>query len=358
MKARIVSGLAPSLIALFIVGCGSGGGGGGDDNGGGPGGPGGPGAPPPPVSDHPACVISADCPASQHCDLDECVQDCNTDALCSDGKTCTPRARCADPGAADSDPTPSPHYSGALTATPSTIALTDKDKTFEVQLSASTSDVVRYRIELDAPHLSIAEVRGDFSKTTTLVFAVNTAALKGRDVPGTVTLHTTLGKVVVNAPIHVGITGSYQGSLRFDGGPTSLGETRIGVDVIEKAGNVSMHIDPKKSLLFPSMPIGDATGVGAFTVSNGVDVTVAQKISSGFGGSRNHFGRDVGLKTRFRLKAASRGNHPDRHRLAGIRPLGQGPRLSSGHRASDAHRAVEGCVPFAHRRLRMERFQL
>lgn len=304
-KVRFVSSLVTPLAAVLIAGCTGGGGGtGGDNNDAG----GAPNDPPPPASDHPACVISADCPAGEHCDLGECIQDCNTDMACGGSQRCTPRARCVEPGSPDTDPPPSPHYSGAVSAAPTSASLTEADKTFSVQLSTASSDPVRYRIELSAPHLSIGQVRGEFSKTTTLVFTVNTAAFKGRDVPGTITIHTTLGDVVVTAPIHVGVTGSYQGSLRFDGGPTSLGETRIGLDLLEKSGNVSMHIDPKKSLLFPTMPAGDVTGAGSFTVSDGVDVTVSQRIPSAFGDSRNHFGRDVGLKTRFKLHAATRGN--------------------------------------------------
>ena len=49
-------------------------------------------APPPRVSTHPPCVFSADCPDGQHCDLGECVQDCNEESACETGSTCSARA--------------------------------------------------------------------------------------------------------------------------------------------------------------------------------------------------------------------------------------------------------------------------
>ncbi len=42
--------------------------------------------PPKPISDRPPCILSADCPAGLHCDLGECIQDCNTASACSGDK--------------------------------------------------------------------------------------------------------------------------------------------------------------------------------------------------------------------------------------------------------------------------------
>src|SRR5262249_55375355 len=47
--------------------------------------------PPAPVSDKSPCIISADCPAGTHCDLGECLQDCNTDQPCSGAQSCSAR---------------------------------------------------------------------------------------------------------------------------------------------------------------------------------------------------------------------------------------------------------------------------
>jgi hypothetical protein len=268
--------------------------------------------PPPPMSDHPACVISADCPAGQHCDLGECTQDCNSEQACAAGSVCSQRANCVPPSTppqqADSDPAPSATYSGTVAATSSDTALTDQDSTFKITLKSSSSSSVRYRVEISAPHLSISQTRGEFMGEKTLTFNVSTATLKGRDVPGMVKIYTSLGDVAVNAPIHVGLTGAYRGQLRYDGGLVSLGSTKLALQLIEKNGDVSMLIDSKASLLFPASSGGEATGSGSFTLSDGIDVTVAQLIPKTVGAERNNFRRDIGRKIRFKLKPASRGS--------------------------------------------------
>src|SRR4051794_10658336 len=53
---------------------------------------------PPDPTKGPICIISADCPSGTHCDLGECIQDCNADNACADRKTCSARARCLGDG--------------------------------------------------------------------------------------------------------------------------------------------------------------------------------------------------------------------------------------------------------------------
>src|SRR5882724_3793600 len=71
------------------------------------------------------CVISADCPAGTHCDLGECIQDCNVDNACGSGNECSARARCLAPSGVDHDPTPSTTYKGTVSAGPLTTLLTE-----------------------------------------------------------------------------------------------------------------------------------------------------------------------------------------------------------------------------------------
>ncbi len=268
-----------------------------------------PPAPPPPAAqaEKPACVISADCPAGAHCDLSECVQDCNERDACTGELTCSPRARCVPPGSPDQDPPPPATHLGDVKVTPSAVALTGDDHTFQVQLTSSSAAPVRYRVQLHAPHLAIDNPRGEFTTSTTLTIKVDPSKLKGRDVGGSVKIFTTLGNVVVDAPIHVGLTGAYRGALRYDGGTVSLGDTRIALELIEKNGDVTARIDSKSSLLFPGTGTGETTGRGSFTVSGGLDLTVQQVIDAAFGGGRNHFGRAIGRRIRLKMKPGDRG---------------------------------------------------
>lgn len=73
---------------------------------------------PEPISDHPECILSADCPSGLHCDLGECTQECNTDVACSANLSCSSRARCLAPSEPDDDPAPPSKSIGTLDVSP------------------------------------------------------------------------------------------------------------------------------------------------------------------------------------------------------------------------------------------------
>jgi hypothetical protein len=210
-------------------------------------------------------------------------------------------------GQPDTDPAPSATPIGAFTASPKSVSLTEQDATFTVDLSATTSDPVKYRVQINAPHVSIDSPRGEFTSKTTLTFKVRTDHLKGRDVAGDVKIITSLGSQVVSCPIHVGLTGRYAGSIRYESDQLTLGDSRIALELLEKNGNVMVRVDSKRSLLFPATDAGETTGHGSFTLSDGLDVTLSQVIDTGFGGERNHFQRPLGRRVRLRLKPTSNG---------------------------------------------------
>ncbi|HEV3194180.1 MAG TPA: hypothetical protein VGY54_26930, partial [Polyangiaceae bacterium] len=256
---------------------------------------------PSPLTAHPACVISADCPSGQHCDLQQCVQDCNSMAPCAGNLTCSPRARCVAPGVPDTDPASTGKSAGVLSASPSRVLLTDRDSSFTVALTSSGTSTVRYRVEVSGPHLSVAHPAGTFAGSTQLVVNVDPTAASGRNQSGTLTIYSSLGTTVVSAPIHAGITGSYRGKLHYDGGPINLGGFEIALDVIEKAGAVQLRVIAQASMLFPAIDAQAATGQGIFVESTGLDATVAQVFNAAFGGPRNPFQRDIGRQVRFQL---------------------------------------------------------
>ncbi len=267
-----------------------------------------PSGPPAPKSDHPVCVLSADCPVGQYCDLGECVQACNTEKPCGEGLTCGPRGRCLPPATKDEDPKPTGTFMGSVFAPVTLFPLTDKDSTVSVKLQATHDTLIRYRVELDAPHLSIEAARGEFKGSTTLTFKVDTSKLKGQSSPGSMRVITNVGELVVNAPIKVGLSGSYHGALRYDGGAVNLGDVGFSVDLLEKAGEISVKVDAKKSVLFPATEDGEATGRGSYAGETGADITITQRIKKAVGGTRNRFQRDIGRKLRLKLKPDAKGN--------------------------------------------------
>jgi hypothetical protein len=283
----VLASLIPTLIA-----CSSSSSGGGGNNAGAP----------PPVASKPACIISADCPSGQHCDLEQCIQDCNTTDPCTGELTCTPRARCVTAGTPDDDPAPSKDKAGALTVLPANVALVATQTSFDIDLTSTSSTAVRYRVELSGPHLSVEQERGEFTGKGKVTVKVDASKVKAQDVKGSVKIITSLGDAVVAAPMHLGVTGSYKGFLRFDGGQVSLGQASIALDLLEQHGDVSARVDSSKSLLFPKTGGSESTGHGTYTSSDGFDVTIAQLVDTSVAGARNHFGRPLGHKLRLKMK--------------------------------------------------------
>ena len=259
-------------------------------------------APPGATKTKPACVISADCPTGTHCDLEECVQDCNAVDPCTGQLTCSTRGRCLPQGQPDSDPTPSTTHAGVISASPGSVALTEQNTTMQFKLQSTSTDVVRYRVELDAPYLRMDSLEGEFSGTTTLVFRVDPTTVQGHDAAGSVKVFTTLGDVVVDTPIHVGVTGSYEGTMTYNGGPTMLGDARLVLDMLESNGDLQVRADSGNSLLFPKTASGETMGRGSYTVSDGIDVTLTQLLDASFGAKENPFNRPLGRSIQFKLK--------------------------------------------------------
>jgi len=306
--------------------------------------------PPAPIDTHPACVISADCPAGQHCDLGECVQDCNVVDPCTGELTCSPRARCIPPGTVDSDPAPVTQHQGVLSAEPSSLSLTERDSTVQIKLKNTSTGEVRYRVQINAPHLSIDEARGTFTGAeTTVTLKVNSQSLSGKDVAGSVKIFTSLGNAVVNAPIHVGLTGSYQGSLRYDGNAVPLGDARIALDLIENNSDVIARIDSDNSLLYPAGAGGAVTGSGSYDTTSGLALTVNQVLDKAFGGDRNHFGRPIGRRVRLQVKPDSSGNLQGTftEQVYGLftQPVSVDGTVFLEHRACDPTSRTQSCDP-------------
>lgn len=262
------------------------------------------------------CVLNADCPRGQYCDLGECLQDCNVERPCAGGAECSERGRCLPPGEPEMESVPTTEFEGSLSVKPTSVLLSAEQDHFEIELTSNSEKPVRYRIQSSAPHLTIKQSRGEFTGETTLHFDIDPSALKQRDNFGSVRIVTTLGEQTVIAPIVPGLSGYYQGSMRYEAGPMVLGDVAVGLEIIEQDGLLKVKLDPNVSLLFPeTVPAGDGqapaaatTGVGTFAKADGLlDATAYQRLPAGFGGSRNHFDRPLLRAIRFQLAPASLG---------------------------------------------------
>lgn len=253
------------------------------------------------------CVISADCASGKFCDLGECVTNCAADADCEDGLECSPRGRCMQPDEVDHDPPPVTDYAGVVSVAPTSIHLTEVDEHLELRLSTDADEPVKYRVEVVGPHLSITEPRGSIEGDTTVTVDVDPDAVQGLEAFGTVHIYTSLGNLVVDAPIRVGMTDAYQGVLRYESGGVPFGTASMNLELQEQNGDVEVRVDPHGSLLFPES-FGQAGGRGIFTVSEGLEFNLAQSIEAHAGGNRNHFGRPIGRTLSFALKPTADGH--------------------------------------------------
>lgn len=262
------------------------------------------------------CLFSADCAARAHCDLGECVSDCTGDSDCAAPRVCSPRGRCLSVGEVDRDPAPVVHKIGAVRGEAHPAVLSDRDDSLTIALSADTPDSVRYRVLLDAPYLAMDEVRGEFADDTVLKLRVDRSQIGGTDLSGSVRVLTTLGDVVIDVPIHVGVTGSYRGSLSYETGarggaktPLSLGKSGLGLDIAGDAqGDLRARARSGVSMLFPAISGAEMLGSGTFGVSDGVDLTMRQVLPEDFGGDANPLHRPVGRQLHFRLESGERGS--------------------------------------------------
>ncbi len=268
-----------------------------------------PNSPPKPASTTAACIISADCPEGTHCDLGECIQDCNSKVKCKKGFSCSARARCIKADEPDADPPPVTEQIGIISADPLSKELGEQDSTFDVHIASTAKGDVDYRVELRAPFLRLdGDTRGTFNGETTLSFRVDGSNLKGTLTPGSIIIHSTLGDVVVNPSIRVGLSGTYQGVMRYSSGGTAFGDVGIALDMLDKNGDVTVQVEPEHSMTFPATPSGaPAGGRGVFTLSEGLSVSLTQRIEADYGGSRNHFQRPLGRRVSFKLKPKDAG---------------------------------------------------
>ena len=253
------------------------------------------------------CILSADCPAGTHCDLGECVQQCHAEEPCVDGATCSERGRCLRDAAGDVDPAPITEKLGVVAVSPTAIVLNERDELLRLTLTSTSRGPVRYRVVTSAPHIRIKEPRGEFTKETTIELAVDPSDLQGHDVPGTVRVITSLGDVLVDAPIRVGMTGAYEGTMQYSAGDVQLGQAPLTLDLRQEGGGVELRIHHESSLLFPNASGQDTYGRGIYTVSGGLNFTVTHQLDPDAGAERNHFARRIGREISFQLSPVGGG---------------------------------------------------
>lgn len=261
----------------------------------------------PPLDDGRACLLHIDCAAGNYCDLNVCRQDCNDETPCENGAKCSDRGQCTASGDVESE-VPVLEHTGVVSATPVAVELSESDTSFEISLASDSLEAVDYRVEVKAPFLRLLDPqRSAFRQAATLRFAVDSTRVDPGVTAGSVLVHTSLGTLSVHPSLRVGLSGSYQGVLRYDADWSPFGEVSIVVDIQDDHGDLMLQVDPELSMTFPENGSGAARGRGIYTLSEGVSASLEQTLSEDYGGSRNHFRRALGQRLSLALEPEAGG---------------------------------------------------
>ncbi|HSC87884.1 MAG TPA: hypothetical protein VLC09_11460 [Polyangiaceae bacterium] len=264
---------------------------------------------PPPVESDALCVLSADCPAGLHCDLGECIQECNSELPCAgEGRSCSERARCLEEGERDVEPPPPGESLGELQVQPEFLRLDPASDHFSFRVGASADGPVRYRLSTQGDFFEIEAERGTVEGEKELSFALLPAQETGRERSATVRIFTELGERVVHVVQPPGVAGTYQGAMSYRSGGVSLGEARVGLTIRQQGNDLDVGFDPHASLLFPRLDEAMSTGFGNVSEGTGIEFTVQQTFAKELGGARNHFGREIGRRLSVRLEPSVHGS--------------------------------------------------
>lgn len=269
--------------------------------------------PPPPYAGSletaPECELSADCPAGTYCDLGQCFQQCNTIDPCAAGSTCLNRGRCAANSHESQDAPVEVTTVPTVAVTAQDVFIDENDASATIQLTASGTGEVRYRVDSRVSWLhDPTPSRGTFTSALTLMLAVDRAGLSVGDHVGTVVVHTTSGSVVVNVHLRQGLTAIYEGDVEYTS-PRHMGTAQMRIAVVEDQGFASVQVVSAQSPLFPTSsglgPTGTAVASGGTLTGS-----IRQRIESAdltLRANDNYLNRAVGRQFTYTLTATSGG---------------------------------------------------
>jgi hypothetical protein len=236
------------------------------------------GVPAPAGDATPPCVISADCPRGQYCELAQCVQSCSTETPCPNGETCMARGECVSPGSEESSEPEAvlAEAAGALQTLPSRVTLTEADKAFRVSIVSTWSHPLRYRVEVDGGFLRPIQTKGQLNTQLDLDVVVSPPADAGIH-DGVVRIITEGGTVSVPVSLSVGFSGVYSGNVSYGdaAGQLLFGSAALQIGFQDNGRDLRGQIDERHSLLYPKRVVGS----GRYTSGDGlVDITFVQLV--------------------------------------------------------------------------------
>jgi hypothetical protein len=220
----------------------------------------------PPASLQERCLLSVDCGAGRHCVLGLCESACDDATACEAGGRCSARGRCLAAGEPDKDPPPPTAPRGELTATPTSIALTDDVASFPIVLQSTSPEPVSFRIEVEGAHLSVPNAGGSFTGSTTVSVSVKPDAVAAAVTPGHVRIVTDLGAVTVTAPLRLGLGGRYSGTIHYDDTELPLGSSQFAGDLFVDGSDLAFAFDTSSSMLFPMAGAYVPTARGTYSL--------------------------------------------------------------------------------------------
>lgn len=218
----------------------------------------------PPEQGAPPCELSADCPSGTHCDLGECVQNCNTEDPCSEDLICHPRGACVVTIAQPLDLAPTSEFTSVVTPTAPMVYVDQDGAVASFSFASEPGDTpIRYRADPQVDWLDVSEPRGVFTGSLTVSVDVNRSGLGPGSHTGSFVLRTEVGDVVVPVHVEQGVSGVYQGMIEYES-PRGLGRIPFGVEMVEDEGFVDVRVVTSRSPTFPAIDGRNPTATGVF----------------------------------------------------------------------------------------------
>jgi hypothetical protein len=241
---------------------------------------------PPPAEGGAACQFAYQCATGTYCNLQQCMQECNTQKACGNGQVCTPRGECAASASAPSDPTPAVQ-SGQLAASTNLVVVSSTDTSFSLGLTGSRN--VSYRLASSASWVVPPSQLGTFNGSTTLEFKVKPSLAPASALTASVTIYSEQGDVTVYVSAQPPLQGVWQGAVTFtsvnlpaDGGsvPLPMGQAQLALDIRTGAPGLRAQVDPSSSTLWAAPAAGPAAGTGTMSADGRVTFTLAEVADS------------------------------------------------------------------------------
>ncbi len=255
-----------------------------------------------------ACIVSADCRSTEHCELGRCIAECSPNLPCAEGLFCSARGRCVsskDYIDADLPIKAAPPVSWSLDKRVVQLAPDQANASLKVQVAGGGALQYRVQVEPEAYRsaVSVSEPAGVIASygEKTISVTIDRSALGAGDHQIAIGVVTDGGQQNVILEVSNDIGGRYAGFVQYT--QPAIGQVPLVVDIkAQDGGAVSGRILSEGSLLFP-----EARGLQGSYDAGQRKILLSSADVIAEGSDYDPFGRSVGREISFSGDVAEAG---------------------------------------------------